>query len=78
LYLDEKDKISSEHQGIELFSNFKSFKTIVATIYKHYEEILNFFVNRSTNASAVSFNAKSKSFNSQRDYQHQLLPVQVL
>jgi hypothetical protein len=33
-------------------SGFKSFKTIVATIYEHYDEILNFFVNRSTNASA--------------------------
>ncbi|NMA74034.1 MAG: transposase, partial [Bacteroidales bacterium] len=28
----------------------------------HYEEILNFFVNRSTNASAESFNAKLKAF----------------
>jgi transposase len=41
---------------------FKSFNTISATIYEHYEEILNFFVNRSTNASAESFNAKIKSF----------------
>jgi transposase len=43
-------------------SEFKSFNTISATIYEHYEEILNFFVNRSTNASAESFNAKIKSF----------------
>jgi hypothetical protein len=33
-----------------------------ATIYEHYDEILNFFVNRSTNASAESFNAKIKAF----------------
>jgi transposase len=43
-------------------SEFKSFNTISATIYEHYEEILNFFINRSTNASAESFNAKIKSF----------------
>lgn len=43
-------------------SEFKSFNTISATIYEHYEEILNFFNNRSTNASAESFNAKIKAF----------------
>ena len=43
-------------------SEFKSFNTIAATIYEHYQEILNFFVNRSTNASAESFNAKIKEF----------------
>jgi transposase len=43
-------------------SEFKSFNTIAATIYEHYEEILNFFINRSTNASAESFNAKIKAF----------------
>jgi transposase len=43
-------------------TEFKSFNTISATIYEHYDEILNFFINRSTNASAESFNAKIKSF----------------
>jgi transposase len=43
-------------------SGFKSFNTISATIYSHYPEILNFFDNRSTNASAESFNAKIKAF----------------
>jgi len=42
-------------------ADFKSFNTISATIYEHYEEILNFFINRSTNASAESFNAKIKA-----------------
>lgn len=45
-------------------SGFKSFNTISATIYSHYPEILNFFDNRSTNASAESFNAKLKAFRS--------------
>jgi len=43
-------------------SEFKSFNTISATIYAHYPDILNFFDNRSTNASAESFNAKIKAF----------------
>jgi len=43
-------------------SEFKSFNTISATVYEHYEEILNFFINRSTNAYAESFNAKIKAF----------------
>ena len=43
-------------------SEFKSFNTISATVYTHYTSILNFFDNRSTNASAESFNAKIKDF----------------
>jgi transposase len=43
-------------------SGFKSFNTISATVYVHYPDILNFFDNRSTNASAESFNAKIKAF----------------
>lgn len=43
-------------------SDFKSFNTIAATIYTHYSNILNFFDERSTNASAESFNAKLKAF----------------
>lgn len=43
-------------------SGFRAFNTISATFYSHYPEILNFFDNRSTNASAESFNAKIKAF----------------
>lgn len=43
-------------------AGFKSFNTVTATVYTHYNEILNFFDNRSTNASAESFNAKLKAF----------------
>ena len=43
-------------------SGFKSFNVIAATLYEHYEEVLNFFVNRATNAFAESFNAKIKAF----------------
>ena len=44
---------------------FKSFNTIARTIQNNYETILNYFDNRSTNASAESFNAKIKAFRSQ-------------
>ena len=43
-------------------SGFKSFNVIAATLYEHYDEVLNFFVNRATNAFAESFNAKIKAF----------------
>ena len=33
--------------------------------YEHYDEILNYFVNRSTNAFAESFDAKIKAFRAQ-------------
>ena len=43
-------------------SEFKSFNTIARSIQMHYKPILNYFNNRSTNASAESFNAKIKEF----------------
>ncbi len=43
-------------------AGFSSFNTIADTIQTHYQSILNFFDNRSTNASAESFNAKLKAF----------------
>lgn len=46
-------------------SGFESFKTISETIQTSYERVLNFFENRSTNASAESFNAKIKAFRAQ-------------
>jgi hypothetical protein len=43
-------------------AGFHSFNVIAATFYEHSEEILNFYINRSSNASAESFNSKIKSF----------------
>ena len=43
-------------------SGFKSFNTIAATFHEHSDEILNFYNNRSTNASAESINSKIKAF----------------
>ena len=41
---------------------FDSFLTIAEYIKNHEHTILNYFTNRSTNASAESFNAKLKGF----------------
>ena len=41
------------------------FKTVTDTFRNHYDTILNFFIYRSTNAGAESFNAKVKAFRSQ-------------
>lgn len=43
-------------------SVFKAFSVLRKTIMNHYNEILNYFERRSTNASAQSFNAKIKNF----------------
>ncbi|TDE04458.1 transposase [Flavobacterium hiemivividum] len=44
---------------------YKSFGTISGTISNDYQTILNYFDNRSANASAESFNAKIKAFRTQ-------------
>ncbi len=54
-------KLARWYNEVEL-SGFKSFNTIKETIHHHYIGILNFFDNRSTNATAESFNAKIKGF----------------
>jgi transposase len=46
-------------------AGFKSFNVIANTIKNHYDNILNYFNNRSTNASAESFNAKVKALRRQ-------------
>lgn len=46
-------------------SGFKTFNTLLRTIKQHYNDILNYFNQRSTNASAESFNAKIKAFRNQ-------------
>jgi transposase len=46
-------------------SGLKTFSSVRRTIQNHYLTILNYFDNRSTNASAESFNAKIKALRSQ-------------
>lgn len=57
-------KLAQWYNKVEL-AEFKSFNTIAQTIKNHYNKILNFFDNRSTNASAESFNAKIKALRNQ-------------
>ena len=42
-----------------------NFYTVIDTFKNHYDTILNFFVNRATNANAESYNAKVKAFRAQ-------------
>lgn len=46
-------------------AGFKAFNTISRSIQNHYKTIVNYFDNRSTNASAEAFNAKIKAFRRQ-------------
>ena len=57
-------RLAKWHEAVEQ-SGFKSFNTIARTIQNHYPRILNYFSNRSANASAESFNAKIKAFRAQ-------------
>ena len=43
-------------------AGFHSFNVIAATFYEHYNDILNFYNNRASNAAAESFNSKIKLF----------------
>jgi transposase len=42
--------------------NIKEFNSVVNSIEHHFENIMNFFNNRNTNANAESFNSKIKNF----------------
>ena len=70
IYSNTKEKIyaytrlAKWHEDVEQ-AGFKSFNTLSRTIINHYRKILNYFDNRSTNASAESFNSKIKAFRSQ-------------
>jgi transposase len=57
-------KLARWYEDIEQ-SKFKTFNTVKRTVQHHYISILNYFDNRSTNASAESFNAKIKGFRAQ-------------
>jgi len=46
-------------------ADIPSFQILKRTFENHYENIINFFENRSTNAAAESFNAKIKDFRRQ-------------
>jgi transposase len=60
-----KEKAVSQFMGWKqdvIESEIDEFNTAVNSIEYHFENILNFFNNRSTNANAESFNSKIKGF----------------
>ena len=57
-------KLAHWYRNVEE-SGFKNFNILLNTVTINYQSILNYFNNRSTNASAESFNAKIKAFRSQ-------------
>ena len=56
-----RGKLALWYNKIEEYG-YDTFTTVAQSIENHYERILNFFVNRSTNAAAEAFNAKIKAF----------------
>lgn len=57
-------KLAKWFNEVEKFG-VDNFYTVIDTFKNHYDTILNFFVNRATNANAESFNAKVKAFRAQ-------------
>ena len=57
-------RLAQWYNQVEM-AGLQSFGTLARTIQNHYTTILNYFDNRSTNASAESFNAKIKAFRAQ-------------
>ena len=55
-------KAAKEKGEVHKEYGYDTFTTVANSIENHYERILNFFVNRSTNAAAEAFNAKIKAF----------------
>ena len=69
IYETSQTREEAERRFTEWFqkvdaSSFDSFKTVAHYLEDHLDTILNYFPDRSTNASAESFNAKLKGFRS--------------
>lgn len=56
-----KEKLDTWYRNIEM-SAIEAFETPMMSVKAHEDTILNYFVDRSTNAAAESFNAKLKGF----------------
>ena len=59
-----RESMKKWYNKIAEFEN-DAFNTVAATIYQREDEILNYFINRATNAAAESLNAKIKNFRAQ-------------
>ncbi len=59
-----RTRLALWHEKVDQ-AGFKNFNTVSKTLQLHYQRVVNYFTNRSTNASAESFNAKIKNFRRQ-------------
>lgn len=59
-----RTKLAQWYNEVEKL-DYGCFSTVLDTMSNHYETILNYFINRETNAFAESFNSKVKAFRSQ-------------
>ncbi len=59
-----RTKLARWYDAVESM-DYGAFHTVLNTFHNHYDTILNFFVNRDTNAFAESFNSKVKAFRNQ-------------
>ncbi len=59
-----RTKLARWYEAVECM-DYGAFQTVLNTFHHHYQTILNFFVNRDTNAFAESFNSKVKAFRNQ-------------
>lgn len=57
-------KLAHWYKEVEDFK-MDNFNTVANSLQNNYQSIVNYFYNRSTNASAESFNAKIKAFRAQ-------------
>ncbi len=60
---EAKERFTNWYSKIEK-SKIREFDICVNTVKAHEDTILKYFINRSTNAGAESFNAKIKGFRS--------------
>lgn len=56
-----RTKLARWYNAVESME-YGAFQTVLNTFQNHYQTILNFFVDRDTNAFAESFNSKIKTF----------------
>ena len=63
-WISAYESIQKWYEKVKAFGN-DAFNTAVDTIHDREEEVLNYFINRATNASAESLNSKIKQFRAQ-------------
>lgn len=59
-----RTKLARWYEAVEE-ADYGAFQSVLNTFKNHYQNILNFFVDRNTNAFAESFNSKVKAFRNQ-------------